>query len=500
MTRSHWLRRLAAVLTLACAVAGANAGTAAATPDLTDLTHLPDYVKGHDLGQKAYVYGVPLLNMEKTFRTQTSVSVPSGRGDGPVNAFSHVRQLADPLDRTIVAPNSDTLYSIAWIDLSRGPIVLHTPRAERFHVMPLYSPYQENFANIGSSPTALPDGDYVITPPHWRGRLPAGLKRIRSPYERVWAIGRILVRDKADEPAVQALQDRYTLTPLSRWKKRPIKKRSAKRRQDTTVNAATIPGLERGEDPIAFFDALGDSLAEFPPPSADDPLLNKLAAVGIGPGMHPSRAGLSKAMLKGLRDGLGAGRGQVDSDLKTLFVTTMPFHDGWLVTRTGNYGTDYSKRAIVDKIGLGALSSDIAVYPIAQTDITTQNLTGTKRYVAHMASPPPVEAFWSLTMYAADMFFVPNAINRYVLNDRSDLHRNADGSVDFYFQRDAPADPQQRKNWLPAPQGEFRVIARLYQVKGSALAGVLDGSGWKPPLILPCLPTGTTPTGVRCAR
>jgi hypothetical protein len=134
-----------------------------------------------------------------------------------VNAFSHLRQLADPLDRTIVAPNSDTLYSIAWLDLSRGPIVMHTPRAERFHVMPLYTPYQENFANIGSSPTALPDGDYVVIPAGWHGRVPAGLKRIRSPYDRVWAIGRIVLRGKADEPAVQALQDRYTLTPLSRW-------------------------------------------------------------------------------------------------------------------------------------------------------------------------------------------------------------------------------------------------------------------------------------------
>jgi hypothetical protein len=215
--------------------------------------------------------------------------------------------------------------------------------------------------------------------------------------------------------------------------------------------------------------------------------------------MHPSRVGLSTAMLTGLRDGLAAGRAQVDADLKTLFLTGFPFHDGWLVTRTGNYGTDYAKRAVVDKIGLGALSSDIAVYPIAQTDMTAQNLTGAKRYVAHMASPPPTEAFWSLTMYAADMFFVPNAIDRYVLNDRSDLHRNADGSIDFYFQRDPPADPQQRKNWLPTPKGDFRVIARLYQVARAALPGVLDGGGWKPPMILPCLVGNATVTGRRCA-
>jgi hypothetical protein len=497
---SRLSKQIAAGVALACAF-GATSTAGAAGPDLTNL---PDYVKAHDLGAKAYIYGVPLLNMEKTFKTQTSVSVASGRGDGPVNKFSHLRNLADPLDRTVVAPNSDTLYSISWLDLSREPLVVHTPTADRFHVAPFYSPYQENFANIGSSPSALPDGDYAITPPGWHGRLPAGLKRIRSPYDRAWVIVRIVVRDKADEPAVQALQDKYTLTKLSHWKKRGGKKRARRRGPvDKTVDKATIPGTEPGEDPIAFFDALGDSLAQFAPPAADAPLLSQLESVGIGPGLHPSRAGLSAATLQGLRDGLAAGRNQVDTDLKVLFVKSFPAHDGWLVTRTGNYGTDYSKRAIVDKIGLGALSSDIATYPIAQTDATAQNLTGEKRYVAHLpahAARPPVEAFWSLTMYSLDGFFVPNAINRYLLNDRSDLHYNADGSLDFYFQRGAPTDPAQRKNWLPAPEGLFRVIYRLYQLKGSELGRVLDGSGWKPPAILPCLPTGMTATGVRCAR
>ena len=172
------------------------------------------------------------------------------------------------------------------------------------------------------------------------------------------------------------------------------------------------------------------------------------------------------------------------------------------MSRTGNYGTDYEKRAIVDKIGLGALPSDVAVYPFTQTDITAQNLTGAKSYVAHLPAEhahPPVEAFWSFTLYDKDMFFVPNPINRYVLNDRSDLHYNADGSLDLYLQRNAPADPEQRKNWMPAPEGEFRVMFRLYQVSKDALPGMLDGSGWKPPVIAPCLPGGITVSAVECA-
>jgi len=496
--------RLRAIAALLAAGALAMPASASAGPDPTDVTHLPDYVNAYQLGSQAYVYGIPLLNMEKTFTSQTSVNVPSGRGDGPVNAFSHLRQLADPLDRTVVAPNADTLYSIAWLDLSREPLVVHTPRAERFHVAPFYSPYQENFANIGNSPSALPDGDYVVTPPGWHGRIPAGLKRIRSPYDRAWVIVRIVLRDKADEPAVQALQDKYKLTSLSRWGSRARKSKPQRRRGaiDRAVDKATIPGLEQGEDPIAFFDALGDALAEFPPPAADDALLAKLQTVGIGPGRHPSRAGLNAATLRGLRDGLAAGRGQVETDLKTLYLQSFPFHNGWLVTPTGHYGTDYSKRAIIDKIGLGALSSDIAVYPVGVKDITAQDLTGAKRYVAHLsadAAHPPVEAFWSLTTYSNDMFFVPNPLGRYLINDRSDLHYNADGSLDLYLQHDKPTDPDQLKNWLPAPEGLFRVIYRLYQVRQDALGGVMDGSGWKPPAIEPCLPTGTSATGVACA-
>ncbi len=503
--RSSTLRRLATTIALTCAATGVGAAAAHAGPNPADLTHLPDYVNAYTLGKQAYQYGVPLLNMDKTFRQQTSVTVSDGRGNGPVNRFNHLRHLADPLDRTVVAPNADTMYSIAWLDLSRGPVVVKTPQGgDRFRVLPLYTPYQEVFAKIGSSPSALPDGTYAITPPGWHGRLPKGIKRIRSPYDRAWSIVRILVRGKADEAAVNALQDRYSITPLSRWGKKARKpRRGAKRRPaDTTLDKATIPGTAKGDDPIAFYDALGDALAQFPPPAEDAPLLERFQAVGIGPGLHPGTSGQSNATLQGLRDALAAGQAEVDTSTKKLYLSSAASHNGWLVTRTGNYGTDYEKRAVVDKVGLGALPSDIAVYPFTQTDQTAQNLTGASRYVAHLSAKdahPPVEAFWSLTLYDRDMFFVPNPIDRYVLNDGSDLHYNPDGSLDFYFQRNAPSDPEQRKNWLPAPAGEFRVMFRLYQVSEAALPGVLDGTGWKPPVILPCTPGGITAAGWKCA-
>jgi hypothetical protein len=477
------------------------------TAGLASADYASDYQKALDLGTQAYVYGVPLLDMARTFQTQTSVNVPDGRGDAPVNQFSHIRHLADPLDRTVVAPNHDTLYSIAWLDLTPQPIVIHVPfQPDRFHVVPLLSPYQENFANIGSPAAALPDGDYLITPPGWRGRLPDGLRQIESPYDRVWIVVRTLVGGPEDEVNVEAIQDQYSLTPLNKWGKNKPYTPKPPKYEDTTVDTATIPGTQPGEDPLDFFDALGSELARFLPPAADLPLLKQLVQVGVGPFLQPGEWPLSKFLSQGTKDGLraavAAGKAKVNQDLLALFQAGFAAHNGWLVSATGIYGTNYTLRAIVDLIGLGAPTSDMAIYPFAQTDRLGARLTGANRYVAHLPPsllPPPVDGFWSLTMYDANQFFVPNPIDRYLLNDRSDLHYNADGSLDFYIQTDAPADPEQEKNWLPAPTGPFNLLFRLWGPKPEAIPGILDGTGWKAPTILPCLPTGFTATGWACA-
>src|SRR5262245_24866821 len=151
-TRSKLLQRAGSVWLATALLLGGRTASA---------DYASDYQKALDLGTQAYVYGVPLLDTERVFRTNTSLDVSDGRGDGPINQFNHVRHLADPLDRTVVAPNHDTLYSIAWLDLTPQPIVIHVPfLSDRFHIIPLLSPYQENFANIGSPADALPDGDY----------------------------------------------------------------------------------------------------------------------------------------------------------------------------------------------------------------------------------------------------------------------------------------------------------------------------------------------------
>lgn len=502
MTLRATVTRLAsAIAALAACTAFPATSLAAYNPN--DAVQLARYQHALSLATEAYVYGIPLLDTNRVFLTGTSVNAPNGAGGGPVDTFSHIRRLANPTDRTVVAPNHDTLYSIAWLDLSREPVIAHMPvvGGNRFVIFELLDPYTTNFAAIGS--VGYGPGNYAITPPGWHGRLPAGVKRIRSPYTRVWIIGRTYIRNAADTPNVVRIQNSYGLTPLSKWARFGSAYRPPRPKHVVhTTTQYTVPGTTVGSDALTFYDALGDELKRFPPPAADRPLLSELVSVGVGPGLHPSQErALDDATLQGLRDGVAAGQEQVKAHVQSLFLSTAPKHNGWLVARTGTYGTDYLGRATVDQIGLGAPQPWLAMYPFTVTDRNLHLLTGANRYVAHFDRrylPFPVRSFWSLTMYDANGFFVPNSAHVYLLNNRSHLHYNADGSLDIYIQPNPPASALARENWLPAPAGRaFRLMMRLYRPVN--IDGIVNGSTWQPPTVLPCEANGRTAAGTACA-
>ncbi len=459
-----------------------------------------DYETGYALGSKAYEYGIPLLDTGRIYRTATSVSKSDGRGDAPVNRFSHARKLARPEDRTVVAPNHDTLYSVAWLNLARRPQVLHVPRMHRFFAFELVSPWTENFRNISTATGDSRGGDFAIVGPDFHGKLPDGVRRIRSPYDRVWLIGRTLIKDESDADRVNRIQNSYRLQPLSsygsRYKPPQIKP------VDTTVDQATIPGFGPGEDPLDFYGALGREMKRFPPPPADQPLLDELRTIDVGTGLDPATdPSLSAETLRGMRDAVTKGPDNIQAKILAAFLEQFEQHNGYLIGDIGHYGTDYELRAMTDKIGVGALKPKIAIYPFAQTARDRTPLTGARRYVLHIPSsrlPIPARGFWSLTLYDSQTFLFANPFDRYVINDRSDLHYNPDGSVDLYVQQDPPSDPDQFRNWLPAPPDGFRLIWRLYDT-GAARQGILDGTGWQPPAILGCDAQGTAADGTRCA-
>jgi hypothetical protein len=462
------------------------------------------------LGLEAYEYGLPLLDSERIYKSITSVTVPTDSGAAPVNQFSHFQTLVTEREGCVVAPNDDTLYSIAELKLNAQPIVMHVPETDRFSVAELLSPYTENFALIGQYGSGfLPPGNYVIAgPSELEGQDETqGMKIVHSPYDRVWVIGRTYVGDEADLPAARATEEARKLVPLSKWAKRGLAyEPHTPANVVTTPTCGTIPGTTLGKSTLPFWKALGKALVRFPPPEADAPLLARLAAVHIGPGMAPSKSDDSPATLRGLAEAVQTGPGRVLSDARELLTAGFAAHNGWLVGNVGHYGADYRLRAVVDKLGVGAPTPNQAIYPLALTDRNGAALEGAAtRYVAHFPAsdfPMPVTGFWSLTMYDSEGLFVTNSLNRYSLGGSSALKFNADGSLDVYLQSSEPASEAQRGNWLPAPAGPFHLILRLYGPDEEAIPQILAGGseGWQPPTILPCLSNGKTATGWACAE
>lgn len=498
------LVRLAAVAAVLCAAFGVTTTAASANPT-------SDYNTGLALGTQAYEYGVPLLDMQRVYTSSTSIKVCNPvTGHGPVDVFCSIRKIANASERTVNAPNLDTPYSLAWLNLGKQPMVLHAPPIKhRFWELELLDPWTNNFFNITSAHLKLGAGDFGVTGggnwaiagPGFHGKVPRGVKLIRSRYNRVWIIGRTYLKGPSDLQNVHKIQNQYMVTPLSQFV-RGQKPKAPKYGKQTGITT-TIPGTQPGENPLAFYAALGREMLKFPAPAADQPLLRQLKTVGVGPGLNPAKAGLSADTLRGLRDAVTQGPGKVLSAAIALYLKGFALHNGYLITDLGAWGTNYTLRAIGDRIGLGGQRASIATYPVALFDDTKAPLTGSKRYVLHIPKsslPIPVRAFWSLTMYDSNSFFVPNPINRYAITDLTHLHKNPDGSINIYVQHARPSNPAQAQNWLPAPPagGGFRLIWRLYDLD-HALRGVLNGSGWQPPPVLPCDATGHTSDGTACA-
>lgn len=467
---------LAAAAALAACSTGAPGGATGAPGSPTPTSAA--YQKAYSIGLDAYVYGLPLLVTDATYRTMTSVDVPQG-AFGPVNRFNDVRTPNTSSSTAVVAPGATSLSSIAWVDLRDEPQVLHVPKVTGHDfVLALVDPYTEDEGDLGTA-SATPPGDYVLLDPTQRGvAVPAGTHRLPVDYSRIWIIGSTQLHGPSDVAAVDRIQDGYTLTPLSRFGTRWTPPTPTDPR--TTVTQHGVPtGLE-------FFDRLGDQLSLFPPPTADAPTLARFSSVGIGPGMRPSTdVTLSADTVRGLTDAVAAGPAQVRADTQRLVAADAPVHHGYLLGGFGSYGTDYAERAVISQVGLGAFLPQQAIYAMAWSDAAGATLDGSSAYALHLV-PPPTREGWSLTLYsdAGALLAVPGGRN--ALTDSSSLARNADGSVDLVLAPTAPASAAQQANWLPTLAGQgFEVAWRLFAPQPAAVDGILDGSGWQPPAITP---------------
>jgi hypothetical protein len=408
------------------------------------------------IAERAYIYAYPMVLMEYTRRNAPFA-----------NQFANAQTFPDAKFRAVIRPNADTLYSSAWLDLSKEPLVLKVPDThDRYYLMQFMDAWTETFSVPGKRTTGTGEKWFAIAGPNWNGRLPANAERIDSPTNMVWLLGRTQTNGPSDYENVHAIQRGYVLMPLSLYPDGP---RTAPRPLQRA--AGTPPPLQVQNLSIQdFFDTFVQLLIANPPHKDDEPMMADLARIGIRPGKYEPVS--TTAVDEGAKIAVKRLAALEDA-------TGRPGKTGWGggAGHVGRYGTDYAQRAAVARIGLGANPPEDATYMHCRADADGHELNGANRYRIHFDKTPPVRAFWSVTMYSNDGYFVENPINRFAIGDRDKLQFNADGSLDLYIQRESPGADKE-SNWLPSAEGRFNLSLRLYWPGEEILSGK-----WIPPAV-----------------
>jgi hypothetical protein len=429
------------------------------------------------IGVDAYVYFYPLLSMDITRRQFTNIEPGKEFGKGPMNMFVNVPEYPPADFKGVVRSNFDTLYSIAWLDLTKEPLIISAPdTAGRFYLLPMLDMWTDVFASPGWRTTGTQAANFVLTPPGWSGSVPEGFARINAPTPYVWIIGRTKTDGPADYDAVHKIQAGYKVTALSRWGKAP---EPVAVTIDPSVDMKTPPKIQVDTMPAAKYFAYAAELLKLHPPHiTDEPIIAQMKRIGIEPGKSFDFDKLDPAVKKALESAPEEAQQLMTWKLATLARVA----NGWSMNTDtmGVYGNYYLKRAVVSQIGLGANLPEDAIYPLNLFDDSGKPLDGGSKYMLHFekGATPPVNAFWSITLYDAEGFQVANVLNRFAVSSYMPFRTNADGSLDLYFQNDSPGKDKEA-NWLPAPKGAFNLTMRLYSPRSESLTGK-----WNAPAVM----------------
>ncbi len=448
------------------------------------------------IGLEAYIYGYPLVMMGVTERLTTNVhNTQTQLGRAPINQFANNATLPNSSYKDVVLPNVNTLYSLAWLDLSGEPVVLHLPNVNRFFLMQVVDAWTsvggvsasctsgsaaQSFCSLGTR-YGTGEGNYAFVGPGWHKALPSGITQvIRVKTNTVWIIGRTYTDgSQADiQEVAQNIQPNYRLTPLSQYGHAYTP--PADSPVDPTVDISTPPRTQVANmDACAFFSTMAAMMRLNPPYAQDAPTVQRMATIGLSPNNPFVCSNLSLLNRAALQLAVLVGQDTIVKASQQQSMTST----GWVMAlNLGDYGRRYLLRAGVAYGGIGANLYKDAIY-------AADLLTGGHNYVLHFDAGqlPPANpaAFWSVTMYnRPGEYLVANPINRYAIGiPKVQNHLpclNADGSLDIYIQNAAPADQNSKAycNWLPAPTGNFLIVLRMYWPE----ATVLDGQ-WIPPRV-----------------
>lgn len=437
----------------------------------------------NELAAKAYVYGFPLVFNLDQVRRYVTTGVGSNKA-APFNRFSHADTLAGPKD-TFVSINNDTVYSMAQLDLTNGPVVLDVPDSDgAYYVLQFVDAWTDNFAYVGKRATGTGEGRYLLTPPAWEGEVPEGVTRISFPTAVASVVGRWACAGGADLPRVRALQEQLTLTPVG--------------------EQTPAPGLPAPDpnvpEALAFWEKLRVYLQAYPPAAQDAPLQAAFAPLGLLEWGSSPYIQADADLIAALEAGAKAGHDGLVAALKSGAGDTIvngwhqPFHifdynDDYFEVgtinspewRIGDRAKAIGLRAAAAMGGLWGNHGYEAAYAPVYLDGDGDELTGERSYTLTFDPTPPVDAFWSITMYDLPEFYlVDNEIDRYSIGDRTPgLVYAEDGSLTITLSAAEPTDPTARANWLPAPADGFRPLLRMYSPRPE----VFDGTYEIPPIV-----------------
>jgi hypothetical protein len=455
-------RRLLSFVTC-LALAAAASTTARATEPAQDEA------LAYTAGVQTYINAFPMMDL---YRTLWETSFDPKRGhDRTLNEFFIFDRLITSKDDWVVTPNEDTIYSRAFLDLRKEPIVLVIPPTTRQYWVPI-SDMRHDFDAAPSWDTlGARGGAFALCAPGWQGVLPEGVQRIDMGTPLGWMLPRFAVDGEADLPAAVALQEQVQLVPLSQWGAANV----ARPKPDP----AEFPRFTRADltNAKAYFTTLNTLLRLSPRLGnpMDEAIAGWLREIGMDPATRFDWDKLSPQARRGLERAAADGH-RIIADRMPRAV---PIVNNWQLARLDKRKSgDPVIAAAAAMLGLLWNPREVSTYDVAFVDGAGTPLDGSNRYVVRFSPTPPVNAFWSMTMYSAQtMIFVPNALNRYSVGDRTKgMVYGKDGSLTVYLQANEPTDPVERANWLPAPQGRFYLVTRHYSPKSPIVTG-----DWLPP-------------------
>jgi hypothetical protein len=463
------------------ALAAITASTAKSVPVLAQTSaDRPGFLKAKDIAEAGFIYGLPIV-MGYGVMYEFAVDRNSSQFKAPFNQIANAANVFTYKDTAVVTPNSDTPYSVVWMDLRAEPLVLSVPpvEAKRYYSVMLCDGNTYNYGYVGTRATGSEAGDYMVVSPDWKGATPPGIKKVfRSSTQFSLAIFRTQLFSPDDLDNVKKVQAGYKVQTLSAYLKQP-----------TTTAATTIdfPKIDKELAKTNFFDYLDFALQFAPAQENEKEIRAQLASIGVGPGKTFNFKDLPLEQKLEIGLGMKEGEKKVDEAVANAGKAI----NGWRVSSLFGDSTffngDWLKRAAGAKGGIYGNDAAEAMYPARRTDSDGQTLDGSKGNYTLTFPPgqqPPVNAFWSLTMYdGKTQLLIENPINRYLINSPMlpTMKTNADGSLTLYIQNKSPGADKE-SNWLPAPNGPIYLVIRLYwpKVEPPSILPVGEGT-WQPP-------------------